>query len=236
MILGGGRLTPGVVKIGETVRRPKSAFTRTLLRHLAQAGFDGAPKYLGRDELDRDILAFLPGDVPAKWRALTDDQVAAGGSLLRRFHEASRALAERLGDGPVICHNDAGPNNTVFRHARPIAFIDFDFAAVGDPLEDVAYMAWSWCISSKPARGDAASQALQVRVLADAYELSTAQRTRLMDAVHERLVRNERFWTSRASNGPPVISGPPPAEVLAWTSTEKDFVIRFHRIFTAALA
>lgn len=235
MVLGGGRLTAGVVKIGETVRRPKSALTRTLLLHLAQAGFDGVPKYLGRDELDRDILTFLPGDVPAKWRALTDDQVAAAGALLRRFHETSRALAERLGDGPVICHNDPGPNNTVFRHGRPIAFIDFEFAAVGDPLEDAAYMAWSWCISSKPARGDATSQAHQVRVLADAYQLSTDQRTHLMDAVQERLVRNERFWTERASNGPPVISGPPPTEVLAWTSTEKAFVTRFQHAFTAAL-
>jgi hypothetical protein len=80
---------------------------------------------------------------------LTDDQVAIAGTLLCRFHEASRALAEclcqrsakihasasgdSLGDGPVICHNDSGPNNTVFREGRPIAFIDFDFAAVGDP-------------------------------------------------------------------------------------------------------
>ncbi|GLY00125.1 hypothetical protein Acsp01_05040 [Actinoplanes sp. NBRC 101535] len=236
MILGGGRLTPGIVKIGQTVRRPKSAFTRTLLLHFAQAGFDGVPQHLGRDELDRDILEFLPGDVPAKWRALTDDQVAAAGSLLRRFHEASQALAERLGGGPVICHNDAGPNNTVFRHGRPVAFIDFDFASAGDPLEDVAYMAWSWCISSKPTRGYVASQAHQVRVLADAYRLSAAQRARLMDAVHERLVRNEHFWTARASTGPPVISGPPPTEVLAWTSAEKAFVARFQTVFAAALA
>ncbi|MEU4164711.1 phosphotransferase [Actinoplanes sp. NPDC026670] len=235
-ILGGGRLTPGVVKVGATVRRPKSAFTRTLLLHLAQAGFDGVPKYLGRDELDRDILAFLPGEVPPKWHAMTDDQVAAAGALLRRFHEASRTLAERLGGGPVICHHDAGPNNTVFRHGQPIAFIDFDFAAVGDPLEDVAYMSWSWCISSKPERGDASSQAHQVRVLADAYGLSADQRGHLMDAVQERFVRNERFWTARASNGPPVISGPSPAEVLAWTATEKAFVTRFQRVFTAALA
>jgi Ser/Thr protein kinase RdoA (MazF antagonist) len=236
VVLGGGRLTAGVVKIDETVRRPRSPFAATLLLHLAQAGFDGAPKYLGRDDLDRDILTFLPGDVPAKWRALTDDQVTTAGSLLRRFHEASRVLAERLGGGPVICHNDPGPNNTVFRDGRPVAFIDFDFAAAGDPLEDLAYMAWSWCISSKKIRGDAIGQAHQVRVLADAYGLSADQRTQLMDAVQERLVRNERFWAARASHGPPVISGPPPAEVLAWTSTEKDFVTRFQLVFTAALA
>lgn len=231
VVLGGGRLTAGVVKVGETVRRPKSALTGMLLSHLAEAGFDGAPRYLGRDELDRDVLSFLPGDVPAKWRAMTDDQVAAAGALLRRFHEASRGLAGRLGDGPVICHHDPGPNNTVFRLGRPIGFIDFDFAAPGDPLEDVGYMAWSWCISSKPARGDAAGQARQVRVLADAYGLSAGQRAGLLDAVQERFVRNERFWTGR----PSVISGPSPAEALAWTSAEKAFVTRFQRVFTAAL-
>jgi aminoglycoside phosphotransferase (APT) family kinase protein len=37
------------------------------------------------------------------------------------------------------CHHDPGPNNTVFRDGRPVALIDFDFAAVGDPLEDVGY-------------------------------------------------------------------------------------------------
>ena len=226
--LGGGRLTTGVVRIGETVRRPSSPFTMTLLSHLAEAGFDGAPRYLGRDELGRDILSFLPGEVPAKWRAFTDDQVAAAAMLLRGLHDASRGLA---GDS-VICHHDAGPNNTVFRAGRPVAFIDFDFAAAGDPLEDVAYLAWSWCISSKPSRGDAAGQADQVRVLADAYGLAADQRSGLTDAVVRRLVRNERFW----ADPPPVIAGPPPAEVLAWTSTEKAFVTRNRQVFAAALA
>jgi hypothetical protein len=238
VVLGGGRLTAGVVRIGETVRRPSSsasAFTATLLSHLARAGFDGAPSYLGRDELGRDILTFLPGDVPAKWRAFADEQVAAAGALLRRLHDASRALAERLGGGPVVCHHDSGPNNTVFREGQPVALIDFDFAAVGDPLEDVAYMAWSWCISSKPTRGGAARQARQVRVLADAYGLSEDQRGRLVSAIEERFVRNERFCVERAKNGPPVIFGPPMAEVLAWTLTEKAFVTRFQRVFAAAL-
>jgi hypothetical protein len=239
VVLGGGRLSAGVVRIGETVRRPSSSgspFTAALLLHLDRAGFDGVPRYLGRDELDRDVLTFLPGDVPAKWRAFADDQVAAAGVLLRRFHDASRTLAKRLGGGVVVCHHDSGPNNTVFRDGQPVAFIDFDFAAVGEPLEDVAYMAWSWCISSKPARGDAASQARQVRILADAYGLPENQRHRLVSAVEERLVRNERFWGERAKHGPPVISGPAIAEVLAWTLTEKAFVTRAHRVFAAALA
>jgi phosphotransferase family enzyme len=239
VVLGGGRLTAGVVRIGATVRRPRSPaspFTARLLTHLARAGFDGAPEYLGRDERDRDVLTFLPGDVPAKWRAFTDEQVSAGGQLLRRFHQAGRGLAESTGGGPVICHHDCGPNNTVFRDDRPVAFIDFDFAAPGDPLLDVAYLAWSWCISSKPARGDAASQARQVRVLADAYGLSADQRCRLVGAIGERFVRNERFCLGRIEHGPPVISGPSPAEVWAWTVREKAFVTRFEHVFTAALA
>jgi len=229
--LGGGRLTAGVVRVGATVRRPASPFTVTLLSHLARAGFDGVPRHLGRDEFGRDILTFLPGVLPAKWRAFTDEQVAAAGVLLRGFHDATRPLAERLGRGPVICHHDAGPNNTVFRDGRPVAFIDFDFAAAGDPLEDVGYVAWSWCISSKPSRGDAAGQARQVRVLAEAYGLSPHQRARLMDAVDERLARNERFWAGRTG----VVAGPSPAEALAWTLAEKAFVARFRPVFEAAL-
>ena len=41
-------------------------------------GFDGAPRYLGEDGLGRDILTFVPGEVPAKWRAFDDEQVATG--------------------------------------------------------------------------------------------------------------------------------------------------------------
>jgi aminoglycoside phosphotransferase (APT) family kinase protein len=32
----------------------------------------------------------------------------------------------------------------------PVAFIDFDTAADGgEPLDDLGYMAWTWCISSR---------------------------------------------------------------------------------------
>ncbi|MBB4751035.1 phosphotransferase family protein [Actinoplanes lobatus] len=230
-VLRGGRLTAGVVRIGDTVRRPASpasAFTATLLAHLAAAGFDGAPRHLGRDDLGRDILTFLPGEVPAKWRAHDDGQVAAAAALMRRMHDASRDLA---GDGRVVCHHDPGPNNTVFRDGRPVAFIDFDFAAPGDPLEDLGYLAWSWCISSKPERGDAARQAGQVRVLADAYGLTAARRRDLPGAVEQRLERNERFW----EQAPAVTAGPSPAECLAWTRREKAFVRRFRDVFAAAM-
>ena len=223
MPLRGGRLTAGVVRVGDTVRRPAPAFTATLLTHLATAGFDGAPRHLGRDERGRDVLTFLPGDVPAKWQAFTDEQVGQAAVLLRRLHDASRGLA----GGSVVCHHDPGPNNTVFRAGRPVAFIDFDFAAVGDPLEDVAYLAWSWCLSSKgePAREAPAGQARQVRVLADAYRLTPEQRRRLPAAIRQRLLRNERFWAERAG----------PAEVIDWTRREYAFVVRHESTLAAVL-
>lgn len=236
--LTGGRFTLGVVKVGATVRRPTSPasrFAAMFLSHLASAGFEGAPKYLGQDGLGRDILTFLPGDVPAKWRAFTDEQIAQAGILLRRMHGASRTLAERLGGGEVVCHHDPGPNNTVFRGGLPVAFIDFDFAAVGDPLEDLGYMAWSWCISSKPARGLPAEQARQVRVLADAYGLSADQRRRLPAAIEDRLVRNECFWRERVDHQRAAHAGPGAAEVLAWTRLESAHFASCRDVFAAAL-
>ncbi|WP_305787644.1 hypothetical protein [Symbioplanes lichenis] len=110
--LSGGRMTAGVVRIGATVRQPRSAaseFTAVLLAEFAAAGFDGAPRRLGWDEAGRDFLSFLPGEVPAKWRAWTDDQVAAAGVLLRRMHDATRDLARRLARNEDFWSGAKGP-------------------------------------------------------------------------------------------------------------------------------
>lgn len=169
--LSGGRITLGVVRVGDTVRRPataSSSFVAELLGDLHRQGFTGAPRHLGFDTAGREILTYLPGQVPARFQRWTDPQVAAAGSLLRAFHDATRG-SRLAGRNPVVCHHDPGPNNTVFADDVPFAFIDFDTAAPGDPLEDLGYMAWTWCISSKPDAPPATAQAAQVRVLADAY-------------------------------------------------------------------
>ena len=189
-------------------------FTAVLLTHLQRAGFEGCPRYLAPG-----VLSFLPGDVPAKWRRFDDDQVAAAAALLRRLHDASRDLAATLG-GEVVCHHDCGPNNTVFRAGRPVAFIDFDFAAPGERLEDGAYVVWAGGGASRPERGPATEQGRQIRVLADAYGLTAGQHRRLLPALVARLDRNVRFWQGQ----PAVLAGPSPAEVVAWTRREAAFV------------
>ena len=63
--LGGGRSTKGVVRIGETVRRPAGPWTPTIhafLRHLRASGFTAAPEVLGFDDQGREILSYVPGE------------------------------------------------------------------------------------------------------------------------------------------------------------------------------
>src|SRR5690606_15434188 len=108
-------LTEGVARVGDTVRRPwssSSEFTSRLRQHLENEGFDGVPRWLGRDEKGRETLGYIPGET--KWRPLADAQVAAGAYLLRQFHDATRG-SELAGNAEVICHGDAGPNNAIFQ-------------------------------------------------------------------------------------------------------------------------
>ena len=63
-LLGG--LAPGIVRVGDTVRRPlhrNSEFVHALLRHFEAVGFDGAPRLLGIDEQGREILSYIDGRV-----------------------------------------------------------------------------------------------------------------------------------------------------------------------------
>nr|WP_055503763.1 aminoglycoside phosphotransferase family protein [Nonomuraea pusilla] len=233
--LTGGRITSGVVRVADTVRRPatdSSAFVAQLLAHLQQRQFPGAPRYLGRDEADRDVLSYLPGWVPAKFRHWSDTQIASAGVLLRSFHDATRD-SDLTGEHPVVCHHDPGPNNTVFRAGLPVAFIDFDTAAPGDPLEDIGYMAWTWCVSSKTTAPPAAAQAAQVRVLVDAYGLTAARRTAVVDAILDRQSRNIRWWTERLTD--PGHGPASPGEIIAWSEREYAYTSTNRPDFAAAL-
>lgn len=60
--LSGGRVTPGVVRVGMTVRRPTgkySPFVHALLALLADAGFDRSPRFHGFDDGGREILDYV---------------------------------------------------------------------------------------------------------------------------------------------------------------------------------
>ena len=62
----GGDVTEGLVRIGDTVRRPRlaeSALVEAVLTFLEDEGFDGAPRFLGIDTQGRQALSFVHGEV-----------------------------------------------------------------------------------------------------------------------------------------------------------------------------
>jgi aminoglycoside phosphotransferase (APT) family kinase protein len=170
--LGGGWVTAGVVRVGETVRRPagpNSQLVAALLLHLEAVGFDGAPRFLGYDERGREILQFIEGDVPSDCRSSvwSDEQLAQAARLLRRFHDATEASV-LAGDEEVVCHNDFGPWNLVWREGAPVAIVDYDTAAPGRRLDDLGYAAWKF-LNLGLLELPPADQRRRLHVLAAAY-------------------------------------------------------------------
>jgi aminoglycoside phosphotransferase (APT) family kinase protein len=173
--LVGGRVTAGVVRVENTVRRPPTAnsdFVRRLLDHVTFGDFEGAPSALGIDERGRDILSFIEGEVPTELTHHDDETLRVAARLIRRFHDLSAELvatpAAQAVEIEVICHNDLSPCNFVFRAGAPVAMIDFDAAAPGSRLHDLGYAAWLWLDLGAPAI-TAFEQKRRLAVVAETY-------------------------------------------------------------------
>jgi Ser/Thr protein kinase RdoA (MazF antagonist) len=181
--LTGGRVTPGVVRVGETVRRPlkaTSGFIHVLLEHLEGSGFDAAPRFLGVDDEDREVLSYIPGTVPPDLQPdHSDSTLVAAASLIRRYHDATAGSA-LAGTEEVVCHNDLSPCNFVFRHRKPVGLIDFDAAAPGPRARDLGYALFLWLNLGTDGPG-LAEQARRSRLFLDAYGF--ADRRRIVDAI-----------------------------------------------------
>lgn len=79
--LRGGISTPGVVRVGDTVRRPvkeKSAFVHDVLRHLELRGFDRVPRFLGIDEKGRAMLTYISGTVHSQVGGFQKEMACCG--------------------------------------------------------------------------------------------------------------------------------------------------------------
>jgi hypothetical protein len=161
-LLHGGNVTT-VVRVGDTVRRtagPQTPTIHRLLSHVRARGVLWAPEPLGFDERGREILSFIPGEVPHAmpdwvWSEAVLTDVARA---LREWHDATSSfdLTGAVWDLPtrsppeVVCHTDFAPYNCVFRAGRFAGAIDFDLCAPGPRLWDLAYTAYRFVPLTPP--------------------------------------------------------------------------------------
>lgn len=190
-----------------TVRRPAGPWTpavHALLKHFENVGFSGAPRSLGLDGGGREVLTYIEGEVPGVTGAPPGDgAVFAVGELVRAMHDAQEGfsppddatwqmLPGAVPGDEVICHNDVLGHNFIVRDGRPVALIDWELAAPGLRLTDIAAAAMWWT----PLRADDAARRYglptdrrieRLRLLADGYGLETDERGVLIDAVRSVL-------------------------------------------------
>ncbi|MBI9051309.1 MAG: aminoglycoside phosphotransferase family protein [Anaerolineaceae bacterium] len=155
--LPGGNVNLNVVRVGNTVRRSTTGISPTvhqLLLHLEAKGFAGCPRFLGIDDKQREILSFLEGETGTPTYIWRDDKpLIAAARLLRAYHDATLDFAKNTSmiwgithpdpsRHEVICHNDFGPYNFIYRSQSPYAVIDFDLIGPGPRLSDIAYAAY----------------------------------------------------------------------------------------------
>jgi hypothetical protein len=228
-------MTPGVVRLGDTVRRRRgshSAFAARVLTHLESVGFPYAPRYLGVDGQGRDILGFVPGRTTDHPSRRAGGAYAAGGRMLRALHDATagHALAE---DQECVVHGDPGPYNTIFRDGLPVALIDWDSCRPGPRVDDLGYMAWTWCVQSV---GDVpvAEQAAHLRALSRGYggvepELLLAAVVRQQTCVAE----GEAVVLADPGRSPERRRHARAA--VAWATGDRELVRRHERVFLSAL-
>ncbi|MGC4796729.1 aminoglycoside phosphotransferase family protein [Micromonospora saelicesensis] len=210
-----GGFIAAVVRVGDTVRRTPPAnldFVGALLRHLAGVGADLAPRHLGVDAHGRQMLSYVAGRVP--WRDREDPEFFADpalvrlGQLIRRLHDAC-ADTDLSGDAETVCHRDLSPKNTVYRDSPagplPVAFLDWDLAAPGRRIEDVAFAGWHWAALGEDA--DPAELGRRCRVLCDAYEAASPalDRGELVDVMLDQIGSTWRGIDAGAERGEPAM-------------------------------
>ncbi len=163
-MLQGGNISAVELRDGRVHRSsgPWSATVQALLRHARSNGVAWVPEPFGFDEQGREVLQFLPGEVPHAmppwiWSESVLHDVARA---LRVWHDVAAdfpregAIWRFPSSAPpeTICHNDFAPYNCVFREGHFFGAIDFDFSAPGPRTRDLAWAAYRF-VPLQPSAG-----------------------------------------------------------------------------------
>jgi aminoglycoside phosphotransferase (APT) family kinase protein len=229
-LLTGADVNP-VVRVDDTVRRvpqARAAFVHELLGHLEASPFAGAPRFLGMDEQGREILTFVDGQVGG---VDSDESLQGVARLVRELHDLT-AGTPLAGSSEVVCHNDLSPKNTVYRDSLPVAFIDWDLAAPGARIHDVAQVCWQF-LDLGPNVVDVTETGRRMRLIIDAYGLRKRQ-----DVIETILWWQERCWrgiVAQAEAGDPAMRRLNDAGVPVQIRSAHLWVVNHRRALGASL-
>lgn len=221
--LPGGHTT-GAVLIGDVVHKPaapSTASVHALLRHLEDAGFDGAPRALGFDEQGREMLTYLPGDtvgegMPWPQWVSAESILVQVGRWLRRLHDATASFVPPAGErwfigeavrpGLIVGHQDAAPYNAVVDGDRLVGFCDWGAAGPSSREFDLALSALWWVPLCPPDAveplgfHDFEGRSRRLHVLLDAYGYE-ADRTAFAAVIVRRARRQAAAIRRMAEEG-----------------------------------
>ncbi len=139
----------------------------------------------------------------------------------------------------MICHNDVCLENVVFGDGRAIGLLDFDFAAPGRPIFDLAACA-RMCVPIDDDRNasrlgfEAADRPVRLRLVADTYGLDAGGRQELIQHLDRSMWGGGAFVQHRVDAGDPnfvrMLEGMGGMERydrrLRWWEESRDFFVR----------
>jgi Ser/Thr protein kinase RdoA (MazF antagonist) len=225
---------------------------RSLLGHLEEIGFSGAPRPVEDHKLgaDLDAVTFIEGESahPFAW---SDAGIVALGQLLRSLHEATSTFrspgdavwqdwyTRATGPGSVIGHGDPAPWNVVAREGVPIALVDWECAGPVNRLDEIAHAAWLNCqlhdddVAAMNNLPNARDRARQLRLFVDAYGLGS-ERDLIVERMIETAVRACAYEAIEADVTPDS-TDPAPLWGLAWRARSAAWMLRHRELLLGAL-
>jgi hypothetical protein len=234
-LLTGGNKTSTVTRVDGTVRRSRSAratSSASVLKFLESVNFPYAPRYRGVDDQGRDILTFVAGETtghPSQRAAGATPQPGrcCGPCTTPRRHTPGLRGAD------CVVHGDPGPFNTICRQGLPVAFIDWDSSGPGQRLDDLGYLAWTWCIQSEGSV-PITEQARHLRELRGGYGQIDSG-----DLIHAILRQQTLIETVESANKTRASLSPGRRQhaerAVAWAVTDRSLLQQHLRSFTDAL-
>jgi Ser/Thr protein kinase RdoA (MazF antagonist) len=166
------------------------------------------------------------------WNQRADGAYARGGAMLRRLHETTAGHPLAAGRECVI-HGDPGPFNTIFQQGLPTAFIDWSSCRPGDRLDDLGYLAWTWCIQSE-GQVPIAEQARHLRELRDGY--GDTEPEILLDAMMGSQTRIVDLETACLGNpGRPAARRQHARAAIAWAAADRALLREHEALLLSAL-